>query len=154
MWITKGKVRAAIRLSNNGSAAIEFGIAAPILMILFVGVVEVGFAAYQAIQVQAAIEAGTLYAAKNGGDSAGISTAVLNATGFVGVTATPSPVQFCGCPGTTGVAAVSCSATCADTNPAGQYVSISAALTRNSLIPNSGLPLPTTFTARSIIRLN
>jgi Flp pilus assembly protein TadG len=154
MSITKGKSRAAIRSSNIGSVAIEFGIAAPMLMILFVAVVEVGFAVYQAMQVQTAIEAGALDAAENGGSTDGISTAVLSATGLAGITATPSPAQFCGCPGTTGVVAVLCSATCVGGNTPGQYVRISAALTRKSLIPNSGLLLPATFTAQSIIRLH
>jgi len=124
------------------------------LVVLVIGIAEVGFAAYQAMQVQDAVEAGALYAAKKGNDPVGITAAVLNATSLTAITVTPSPTLFCGCPGTTGVATVSCTSTCADGSSPGQYVRISAALARKSLIPNSGLPLPATLTAQSIIRLN
>ena len=154
MDVTKRACRASLLLSDVGSAAIEFGIAIPMFVILTVGVVEVGFTAYQAMQVQDASEAGALYAATNSGDPAGIAAAVVNATNTAAITATPPPAQFCGCAGVAGIATVACSTSCADGNPAGQYVRINATLTRKSLIPNSGLPLPATFTAQSIIRLN
>ena len=144
----------SIRFATSGTAAIEFGIAAPLLLILIAGVAEVGYAAYQAMQVQNAVEAGALYAAKYGWDSSRISTAVLSATGATGITASPSPAQFCGCPSVGGIAAVLCTSTCVDGSSPGQYVQINATATRQSLIPSGGLALPATFTARSIVRLN
>lgn len=59
--------------SKSGTAAIEFGLFIPFLLILFTGTVELGFAMYEAMQVNNAAEAGMLYAAKNGWDSAGIT---------------------------------------------------------------------------------
>jgi len=143
----------SISHATLGTAAIEFGIAAPMLLILVVGGVEVGYSAYQAMQVQDAVEAGALYASQNGWDSAGITSAVLNATGLTGLAATPSPVQFCGCPNSSGVIAATCTSACADGNSPGQYVQINATLTRQSLILDSGLPLPAILTAQSIVRL-
>ncbi len=153
MSSTRGEHRTLIRSSASGTAAIEFGIAAPMLAILLVGVADVGFAAYQAMQVQNAVEAGALYATQNGWNSTGITAAVLNATSLSGISVTPPPTQFCGCPGAGGLTTVSCGTTCTGGNPPGQYVQITATLTRQSLIPNSGLPLPATFTAQSLIRL-
>ena len=42
---------------------------------------------------------------------------------------------------------------CASGNPQREYIEISAALTRTSVIPNSGMVLPATFQARSVIRV-
>ena len=93
-----------------------------------------------------------LYAAKNGWNSAGISAAVVNATGTAGITAAPAPVQFCGCPSASGIVATVCTSTCTSGSSPGVYVSVSAALQHDTIIP--GLTLPTTLTARSTIRLN
>jgi Flp pilus assembly protein TadG len=144
----------SLRCGTGGSAAIEFGIAAPLFVILVLGVIEAGYAAYQAMQVQNAVEAGALYAVKHGWDSARISAALVSATDTAGITATPSPTQFCGCPGVSGIISATCSSTCADGNSPGQYVQINAAITRRSLILSTNLPLPATFTAQSIVRLN
>ncbi len=95
---------------------------APVFLVLIVGMVEVGFAAYQAMQAQDAAEAGALYAAKHGWDAAGISAAVVNATGASGMSAAPAPSQFCGCPTAAGVTAVACSATCTGGGSPGTYV--------------------------------
>lgn len=143
-----------LRTCCSGSAAIEFGIALPLLAILFVGVAEIGFTAYQSLQVQNAVEAGADYVAQNGNNSAGISAAIINSSSLAGITATPAPTQFCGCPGTSGIQTGSCTATCSGGNSPGQYLQINAALTRLSIFPGSGLPLPTTLSAQSIIRLN
>jgi Flp pilus assembly protein TadG len=139
----------------RGTAAIEFAIVAPALLVLVFGAAEIGYSASQAMQVQDAVEAGALYVSEHGWNSSGISTAVVNATGVAtGVTASPAPSQFYGCPGTTGLVVVASSTTkCASGNLPGTYARINAILTRMSLIPNSGLPLPTTFWAQSIVRL-
>ena len=139
---------------RSGSAALEFGLAIPLLLIILMGVAELGFAMHQAMQVYNAVEAGALYAAQNGFDSAGITTAVEKATGSQGISATPAPQQFCGCPGVAGIAETSCSSTCSSGSPPGHYVRISAALAHQTILPYPPLPLPKTLTAKSVIRLN
>jgi Flp pilus assembly protein TadG len=140
-------------LATRGTAAIEFAFIVPVLLILTLGVVEVGYSTYQAMQVQDAAEAGAIYVAKHGWSSAAITAAVTNATGLAGVSATPAPSQFCGCPTASGVAAAACASTCAGGNRAGQYVQINAALTRQIILPASGLILPTTLTGQAIVRV-
>lgn len=154
------------RRRQSGSVAIEFGFALLFLFPLAVGTVELGVAVYQNMQVHAAAEAGALYALANGFDEPGITSAVEHAFGttptdqMTGVTATPAPSHFCGCPSgsdivDTGMAPPCTSyANCANGNPQREYIEISAALTRTSVIPTSGMILPATFRARSVIRLN
>jgi len=140
--------------TESGTAAIEFGLAIPLLLIMLMGVVELGYAMYESMQVHNSVEAGALYAVQSGGDLAGTATAVVNATGTQGITATPAPVQFCGCPSESGIVTTSCSTTCADGKTSGTYVRVSASLAHQTILPYPGLPLPATLTAQSTIRLN
>lgn len=136
-----------------GTAAIEFAICVPLIFILLAGLVEVGFSMYQSMQVANSVEAGAIYAAKNGWDANGIAAAVTDATGTPGVSASPVPAKFCGCPAADGVATAVCTASCSNGNTPGEYVRISAALLRQSIIPYANFGLPTSLTAQSIIRL-
>jgi Flp pilus assembly protein TadG len=138
----------------RGSAGIEFALLSPFLLILLTGVIELGFAGYQAMQVQAAVEAGALYAAKHGVSSpANIMTAVGSATGTPGITA--STQLFCGCPTAAGVLKqADCTTPCtADNTAPGHYVTVSASLPHTVLMPFLSLPLPTMLTASSTIRV-
>ena len=146
----------AILPSQRGNAAIEFALLGPLLLILLTGVVEIGMAGYQAMQVQAAVEAGALYAAQNGaGNLPAISQAVVNATGTTGITASPAPVVFCGCPTTAGVVSQNsnCATACSSGAAPGQYVQVNAALAHQTIMPFLTLPLPATLTASSTIRI-
>lgn len=138
-----------------GTAAIEFALLGPILVILLVATAELGFAMYQTMQVYNAVEAGTLYAAKNGWNQSGIAAAVVSASNMTGLAATPAPFQFCRCPTTSGIASVACTIplpTCASGNSAEYYIEVSAALPRVSFLPYTAFGLPATLTARSILR--
>lgn len=150
-WRKIGRRAASAR---RGTAAIEFALAIPILLVLAAGTAEIGFAVYEAMQVYDSVEAGVLYAAKNGFDATGISAAVVNATGMSGITATPAPTQFCGCPSAGGVVTATCGATCASGGVAGTYVRISAAYTHETILNYPSFGLPTTLTAQSVVRLN
>ena len=139
--------------SQRGTAAIELALAAPMFLTLLVGMVEIGFAAYQAMQTQDAAEAGALYAAKHGWDAAGISAAVVNATGASGMAASPAPSKFCGCPGVGGVAAIACTSTCAGGVTPGVYIQINATLPHATILPYLGLPIPSSLTFQSTVRI-
>lgn len=138
---------------RRGTAAIEFALISPVFIILLVGVVELGFAGLDAMRVQDAAEAGALYAQVNGWDAAGIAAAVTSATGASGLTATPAPVNFCGCPGTDGIAAVDCMGACTDGSAPGKYVTVSASMPRLTIVPETISTLPDTLTAHSTVRI-
>jgi Flp pilus assembly protein TadG len=145
--------------SKSGTAAIEFALFTPLLLIVLTGTVELGFLMYEAMQVNDAVEAGALYAAANSFNAANITSAVTNAsvlpTGLNTLTATPAPTQFCGCPtaaGVTNLGSPPCSATACSGSPAGTYVQVNASLTHTIIIPNPWVP--TTLTAIAVIRTN
>lgn len=138
----------------GGTAAIEFGLVAPLLLLLLLGGVELGSGIFQGMQVQAAAEAGGLYVAQHGWNAAAISAAVTNATQTSGIAATPAPSQFCGCPAVGGITVVACSLTCTGGNAAGTYVRIDATVPRNTILTLPGLVLPANLTGLAIVRLN
>lgn len=143
-----------LRRDPSGTAAIEFGLAIPFLLILLTGVTELGFAIYQSMQVQNAAEAGALYASQNDWDATAVANAVVNATDTTGIVATPAPTQFCGCPSASGVATWTCGSKCASGATAGQYARVSAQIAHQTILPYPGLSLPAKLSAQSIVRLN
>ncbi|HKJ62583.1 MAG TPA: TadE/TadG family type IV pilus assembly protein [Hyphomicrobiales bacterium] len=142
----------AIRRDERATGAIEFGLFGPLLIILLVGVFEIGFAMYGAMKVNNATEAGLIYASKNGWDQAGIANAVESSSSASKIQASPAPTQFCGCPSSSGVNTVSCNATCSGGDPPGEYIRIEATLDRTTLFSNTGLTLPDKLTAQAILR--
>ncbi len=142
------------RSDKDGAAALEFGLFIPVLAIFITGIVELGFSLYQAGRVYDANEAGLIYASQNGWNASGISNAIVTATGFPGIAASPAPVQFCGCPAASGISAVSCTSTCSSGNAPSQYIQVNALLTRQSIVSFPGLGLPSTLSATGIIRTN
>jgi Flp pilus assembly protein TadG len=141
---------------RSGAAAIELALVSPFLLILLTGIVEVGIAAYQAMQVQAAVQAGALYAVQNGTSNlTAIGTAVVNATGTTGITATPTPFTFCGCPTAAGVVSqtTDCTTVCTGNIAPGHYITISAAVPHSTLLPYLNLPLPASLKASTTVRI-
>jgi hypothetical protein len=142
----------SLRHNEQATTAIEFGLFTPLLVLLLVGVFEIGFAMYGAMKVSNAAEAGLIYAAKNGWDEAGIANAVTSSTGSSDIQATPAPEQFCGCPAASGVQRVSCNATCPSGDVPGEYIRIDASLDRTTLFSDTAFTLPAQLTAQAILR--
>lgn len=138
---------------ERGVAAVEFGIVAAILMILFVCAVDYGMGFYSNMQVQNAAQAGAEYAATHGFNAGAISSAVTNASTSSGITISSGPTKFCGCPSSTGVTTASCGTTCSDGKVAGTYVSISAARNYSTLFNYPGIPATINQTATATVRI-
>jgi Flp pilus assembly protein TadG len=147
------------RRSESGTAAIEFALFTPFLLILLTGTVELGFLMYEAMQVNNAVEAGILYAAANTTFNAtNVNNAAVNAsvlpTGLNTLAATST--QYCGCPTAAGVTNLGtqppCSATACSGLQAGTYVQVNASLTHTIIIPNPWVPA--TLNATAVIRTN
>ncbi len=156
--------------SESGTAAIEFALFLPLLLLLLTGIVELGFSAYEAMQVNNAVDAGAIYAAANAANTFSATTTaaatVAGATlpsGLNTLTATPAPTQFCGCPSAAGsvsnlgasppVCATTFPTACSGSTPAGTYVKVNASLNHMVMFPTTW-GLPTTFTATAVIRTN
>ncbi|HEX3429890.1 MAG TPA: TadE/TadG family type IV pilus assembly protein [Rhizomicrobium sp.] len=137
----------------EGLAGIEFAFLAPILMLLTLCTVDVGVAAYSVMQVENAAQAGSEYAAVHGFNSAGISNVVTSATSLSGLSASPAPSQFCGCPSGNSISSATCGSTCTDGSIAGGYVTVSATATYKTLIPYPMLPASFTFVNSATARI-
>jgi hypothetical protein len=105
------------------------------------------------MQVKDAAEAGALYASQHPADTAGIQSAVVNATSTPGITASPAPASFCGCPGASGITVGNCVSLCASGSAQGQYVRVNASLTHSIILALPALPNPLVLTGVSTLRV-
>lgn len=148
--------RKSRRRSRNeaGSAALELGLLAPVLIIFVVAIAELGTGAFQAMRAQNAAEAGAIYASKNAFDASLIANAVVNSTGGATITATPAPSRICVCPTGAGLVATGPDSECADGSAPRTYVQINARVTHTPLMTFSSWAVPQTLTGRAFIRLD
>ncbi len=137
---------------RQASAALEMALIAPALVLLLIGLADYGTAIYKRMQVQHAAQAGADFAMRNGFDGAAITAAVTNATTFAGLTASPTPVEGCGCASVQAVTAALCGSTCAGGEVAGTYITVSAQGTHATILPYPGIPSSFTFAATSTAR--
>ena len=153
---TASAIRQAARrfiVATEGAALVEFSLFAPILLPMIVCTMDFGLGIYRNMQVQHAAQAGAQYAIAHGYDSSSISSAVTNATDFAGISASPAPNQFCGCPTDTGVTVVTCPATCDGGVVAGIYVTVSAQATYNTIVPYPLVGSSFALSAQSTVRI-
>ena len=146
---------------QSGQALVEFAFLVPLLLLLALGVIEIGRYAYVAILVGNAARAGAAFGSQShaqAGQSANIATTANNdyqsngqSLSTLGVTSTFS----CGCDsgGTVTPSPAGTNATCfvtgANTCPGGGhwvvYVSVTATGNFNSLFNYPGIPTPITI---------
>jgi Flp pilus assembly protein TadG len=136
---------------ERGVAALELGLMTPFLVLSLVAVVELGTAAYEAMQVQNAAQVGAIYAAHNDYNTSAIQAAVENATGNDEISATVT--QFCACPSAGGLVTTDCDSTCDEDDTPGQYVQVSAEFTHEPLLSFPGFSVPDTLTGTAIVRV-
>jgi Flp pilus assembly protein TadG len=142
--------------SNRGIAALEFALAAPILLAALAPLADLGIAYSQDQQLRQAVEAGAQYAAIhpwNQNAPTAIAAAVTAATPLTGVTASPAPYQLCGCPNGSGITTTTCGYYCTNGQTSGYYVVVSAQLTYRPVLPYSVLGSSKILTAQSTIRI-
>jgi Flp pilus assembly protein TadG len=77
--------------ATEGSAAMEFGLIAPMLGAILLPVIDIGIGFYQRMQVQDAAQAGAQYAMTHGWNSTAIQNAVRSAT-TLSISASPALV--------------------------------------------------------------
>jgi Flp pilus assembly protein TadG len=152
-----GLARACRRLAaffdaREGNAVVEFSIAAPVLAVIFVPLIDIGMAVYQKMQVQDAAQAGAQYAMAHGWNSSSIQAAVTSATAL-SVTASPEPSKSCGCPDGSSVSAAACGSTCSDGQKAGTYVTVGAQVTYTPLLPYPAMGTSVTLSAQTTARI-
>jgi hypothetical protein len=141
----------AVDRGKSGIAAIEFAVIAPLLLLLFVCITDLGLGVYANMQVGIAAQYGAQYALVNGYDANAINLAVKSSSDLVlGVSST----KFCGCAGgDNGVVQLTCKTNCDDGSPAGTYVRVSVKHTYATLLPYPWLPSSFALAAKSTMRL-
>jgi Flp pilus assembly protein TadG len=137
----------------RGVAAVEFGLIVSFLAAMTICVADVGMGFYRKMQVQSAAQAGAEYAIVHGYSATSISNAVTAATSMAGISASPAPSEYCGCPSNTAVTAVDCASTCSDGSVPGTYVTVSAQGTYTTLLSYPMIPNSFTFNARASVRI-
>ena len=137
----------------RGTVSIEFALVLPFLALLLTGLLDLGYAAYELMEIQAAAEAGAQYASTNPWNVTAISNAVTSATEITGISATPAPSQFCACANGGSLTAVSCTSTCGGGHAPSTYALINAQLQHWTVLHYPGLPYPMTLSAQSRRRL-
>ena len=143
---------AALLDACEGNAVIEFSIAAPVLAVILVPLIDIGMAVYQQMQVQDAAQAGAQYAMAHGWNSSSIQSAVMSATAL-SVSASPAPSKTCGCPDGSSVSAATCGSTCSDGQKAGTYVIVGAQATYTPLFPYPTMGNSVTLSAQTTARI-
>jgi Flp pilus assembly protein TadG len=146
----------ALWWARDGLAAVEFGLLAPMLLLIVAASVDLGLAYSAQIKVQQAAQAGAQYALLHGYDSTKITSAVTSAT-TLSVSANPAPTQQCGClSGSTVTLSGTppCLVTCGNGLTPGTYVIVKAQATYTPLIPYATLlSSPTTLTSQAQVRI-
>ena len=142
-------LRRLVYAPPSGLALVEFGLAAPVLMLLLVGLVDFGLGFYQALQIQGAAAAGAEYATVHGYNQSNIQSVVTGSTNLTGVSAAASQVCGCANTGTFNTFSVPASGVCFNSQcsgcasgsscPAGLYVSVTSTLNYTPLLSNLGL---------------
>jgi len=136
MLIRFSRLRAAVRRAASccsGNTAVEFSLAAPVVILLAVGALDYGSAYVESVRLNGAARAGTqqaLYNAQNWQDTDGMAQAALEE--YAGHPLTPEEVAamsvsadaeaFCAC---TAGATLACSGTCPGGAAPGQFVRVS-----------------------------
>jgi Flp pilus assembly protein TadG len=141
---------------RRGSAAIEFAIACPVMLIFFGGLVDFGLALWDKSTLANAVAQGAYYAYVTGTNvaSTNVQTLVQNSTSLNGVHATVTgPACYCITGTPLALVAATCNTACSDTTTSGYFVKIVANYTYPSILPvYSHLNNPT-LTESTIVRL-
>lgn len=144
--------------SERGQSLVELALLTPILLILVIGIVEMGRYAAFSIEVGNAARAGAQYGAQSlakAADTTGITNAVQNECATTDtvtcpgtLTLTPAPTTVCGCDNSGTISAMtSCTSTCAN------HVVVSVKVTARGTLPsllNYTTPLFGTLSIHSI----
>ncbi len=138
--------------ADSGSAIAELAVIAPLLVLLLIGLIEVGRFAQYSIVVANAARSGAQYGAQNLGTAAdltGMAAAARNdAQNITGLSATA--VQFCRCADGT---SSTCLPTDCGTSHRLVFVQVDATGTFTSILHFPAVPASQTITSRATMRV-
>ena len=152
------------RLANqSGQSLLEIALLLPFLLLLTIGIIEVGRYAYISVLVGNAARAGAAYGAQGlaqSVDTAGITAAATNdfqSNGYSGLQLTPAPSDTCQCDSLgTLTSPVSCTGSSAGTCASGHWIvtlNVTASGTFNSMFQYPGIPRSITLSSSAKMRV-
>jgi Flp pilus assembly protein TadG len=132
---------------EEGSSILEVALAAPLLLLMLVGAIDIGRAYFYSIEVSSAAEAGALYGAQNPNDLTGMESAArLDASGITQIVPTSS--NGCECSDGTSASAACTSAPICSANIV-SYVEVDTAYTYTPFLHVPGIQSSFPLTARA-----
>jgi Flp pilus assembly protein TadG len=142
-------MRLPVGACRRGTAAVEFALVAPFLLLLLGGIVELGRAVYDSAALAGAARAGAQYAWIQPNDNAGIVAAAAAASGLpAGSVRVSAPTRFCECPDGT---PSSCDVAC-PTGALRRFVQIDVQRDFGAITNLLNVAVPSVLTARAIVR--
>ncbi len=142
---------------QQGVAAIELALVAPILVVSALCAGDLGRFALQKTWVTYAASAGAEYAVAHGFTAAKIATAATSAAPVSGISISPDPSEFYGCATATGVIASTqgeiCPSGTSTGSAAGEYVSVTSTMPFTTMFSAAGISYPSTLTATAVVRI-
>lgn len=139
--------------TEGGQSLVELALVLPLLLLLLVGIIEIGRFSYYSILVANAARAGAQYGAQSvvtAADAAGIRAAAHN-DGLPSLAVTPR--QLCGCTGATLGACSTIAPTCVLPDHPLVYVQVTATHRFPSLFNYPGLPASLRLTSTEKMRV-
>ena len=134
--------------NKKGAAAIEFAITVPVLFVLVVCVINMGFILTKENELNSAVNAGFLDAVENADNTAEVSASVSAATVLSPLTSTVT--SFCSC---ADAVILACNTLCADGTAPGTYIKIVASSEVTLYAPALFLTNPFPISATGIVRV-
>jgi len=134
----------AFGAAQSGIAAVEFALIAPIMMVLLLGLLDYGIAAYHSMELESAARSGAQYARLDSSNTALVVTTVKNSTLLDTTKLTVNVTEFCEC---SDGSSVVCGTTCGVGNVR-KYMQINASYAHTPLF----IPGIMTLSGASTIR--
>jgi Flp pilus assembly protein TadG len=141
-----------LRGAQDGAAAVEFALLAPLMFLLVAGAVDGGRVILQGMQVRAVAQAGADHAARNGGDAASAQAAALAAVPATAQLAATARLTS-GCV-SGGTVTETTGAKCASGATPGTYVAVEASRTFKTFAPWPSLLWPDRLSAAALVRVS
>lgn len=139
--------------TSKGAIAIEFAVILPVLLLLGIGIFELGSIAVEQNTIESAAKAGVQYGTQDfttANDSAGMVQAALNDIGTTSEQINVSARQYCSCPND---GELPCTDLCKDGSYSPMYVQVSVQTTKDLLFHYPGFPDSISLSATSEMRI-
>ena len=140
----------SFRADERGAIAAEFGFAAPFLLLLLSGAIDLGLALNQSSSLGNAARAGAQYAMRFPSDSEGIAQVVAKAVNHDPSTLTIASSLTCEC---SDGGAVACTDSCGGTAPK-SYVTVNVSMPYWSPLPTAMMLGISTVSGAAVFRAN